>query len=485
MVSTLQATLLAAILTAAAMQSRMAQGAVGQGLLKTAWVPICGLTTELGTIANQVYRDTTTTLSDITTLKRQAIRSRIFSRIKATTKEGTAAILLAEYFDRRAFKAIDNLKSTGMHGAIDATRAASYLKGRIDETMMLLAQSSSSDNNGCLVGTAAEQRKTYSAKKIDGVGCPLEMQALEATPRTTDYLDETGCKQLKSGQETGNTYTPGAGTHKCRLLDGTANKFADTQQLTGDHTPFAGYITVTKGGGNIKLAALSDLKTAAADHIKAWKHAFDAVKKMATSQNMNADNETTELQQRSTLADAVMKLTRPNAQGTDPDLTQTMHSYFGGKEAAKLKVLTDAIDNVQIPKDIAHRTTQMRLGDISSIDELYSILSYYDRQTAQTIQDLRTQLDAANKKKDPKSAEEKEKECNAAGNSEDKCKELKEKGCTFNEQAKKCELKKDVKEKLEKENQETGGKDGKTTNTTASNSFVIHKAPLLLAFLLF
>nr|APD73201.1 variant surface glycoprotein 1125.418 [Trypanosoma brucei] len=37
--------------------------------------------------------------------------------------------------------------------------------------------------------------------------------------------------------------------------------------------------------------------------------------------------------------------------------------------------------------------------------------------------------------------------------------------------------------KGEGENQETGGKDGKTTNTTGSNSFVINKAPLVLAVL--
>nr|APD73679.1 variant surface glycoprotein 1125.1483 [Trypanosoma brucei] len=322
MVSTLQATLLAAILTAATMQSRLAQGAVGQGLLKTAWVPICGLTAELGTIVNQVYHDTTTILSDFTTLKRQAVRSRIFSRIKATTKEGTAAILLAEYFDRRAFKAIDNLMRTRMHAAIDATRAASYLKGRIDETMMLLAQSSSSTNNGCLVGTTAEQGKTYSAKQIDGVDCPLELKPLTSLKRQTDYIDSTGYKKLLSGTESGSTYTPTAGTHKFHLLGGTQAKLAYTEQFTNSHTPFAGYITVTTGGGNIVLAALNDLKTASTDHIKAWKHAFEAANQVPNSQRMEANNETAPLDERPTIKDAVMKLARQNEQGKDPDLEQ-------------------------------------------------------------------------------------------------------------------------------------------------------------------
>ncbi|SCU72057.1 Trypanosome variant surface glycoprotein (A-type), putative [Trypanosoma equiperdum] len=322
---------------------------------------------------------------------------------------------------------------TRMHAVIDATRAASYLKGRIDETMMLLAQSSSSTNNGCLVSTTAEQGKTYSAKQIDGVDCPLELKPLTSLKRQTDYIDSTGYKKLLSETESGNTYTAASGSHKCHLLDGGASKLAATQQFTNSHTPFAGYITVTTGGGNIALAALKDLKTASTDHIKAWKHAFEAANQVPNSQTMEANNETADLDERPTLKDAVMKLARQNAQGKDPDLEQTLTSYLGGKEAAKVTVLTEAIDNVQIPKDVAQRQSQIHLGDISDIDELYSILTYYGMQTARTIQDLRTQLDTANKKKDPKSAEEREKVCNEAKDDKEACKKLEGKGCTYNE----------------------------------------------------
>nr|APD75008.1 variant surface glycoprotein 1125.4797 [Trypanosoma brucei] len=75
--------------------------------------------------------------------------------------------------------------------------------------------------------------------------------------------------------------------------------------------------------------------------------------------------------------------------------------------------------------------------------------------------------------------------CTAAKDNQKACENLKEKGCVFNTETKSCELKKDVKAELEKANQETGGKDGKTnTNTTGSKSFVIHKVSLLLAVLL-
>nr|ARB51437.1 variant surface glycoprotein [Trypanosoma brucei] len=79
-----------------------------------------------------------------------------------------------------------------------------------------------------------------------------------------------------------------------------------------------------------------------------------------------------------------------------------------------------------------------------------------------------------------KQEEEAEKECNKKEKDTD-CTAP----CTWDGEAKppkkKCTLSEDAKKQVEKANQETKGKDGKT-NTTGSNSFVIKKAPLLLAF---
>nr|AGH60198.1 variant surface glycoprotein 1264 [Trypanosoma brucei] len=52
-------------------------------------------------------------------------------------------------------------------------------------------------------------------------------------------------------------------------------------------------------------------------------------------------------------------------------------------------------------------------------------------------------------------------DCEKAKTDKDECDKLNDQGCVFNEQAKKCELKKEIKEKLEKGNQEKGGKGGK------------------------
>nr|AAK49474.1 variable surface glycoprotein [Trypanosoma evansi] len=82
--------------------------------------------------------------------------------------------------------------------------------------------------------------------------------------------------------------------------------------------------------------------------------------------------------------------------------------------------------------------------------------------------------------------EEAEKDCNKK-EKESECKATPK--CAWNGEAKppkkKCTLSEEAKQAAEAANQETGGKDGKPTNTTGSNSVLINKAPLLLAVLLF
>nr|APD73159.1 variant surface glycoprotein 1125.352 [Trypanosoma brucei] len=80
-----------------------------------------------------------------------------------------------------------------------------------------------------------------------------------------------------------------------------------------------------------------------------------------------------------------------------------------------------------------------------------------------------------------------EKLCNAAKDDQGECDKLKDKGCIFKEDGKdgkKCTLSEEGKQSAQKASENQTGTDGKT-NTTGSNSIVIHKTPFLLAVLLF
>nr|AGQ49930.1 variant surface glycoprotein [Trypanosoma brucei] len=116
------------------------------------------------------------------------------------------------------------------------------------------------------------------------------------------------------------------------------------------------------------------------------------------------------------------------------------------------------------------------------------IISCKDQATAQlkTAEQLAAAIQAAsqgtgNGLKSPSKTTETDATCEKKGTGDackPPCKEVEENG------AKKCKLDKEEAKKLEEKTEQNDSKTV-TTNTTASNSFVINKAPLLLAFLLF
>nr|APD74499.1 variant surface glycoprotein 1125.3140 [Trypanosoma brucei] len=131
------------------------------------------------------------------------------------------------------------------------------------------------------------------------------------------------------------------------------------------------------------------------------------------------------------------------------------------------------IDEMPIQKSIftTEKNGNQNLGSITDINDLLTILEHYwitNRVAdAKTIETTRKAAEAASKKK---SAEEKQKECNAAKDNQDVCDKLKGKGCFFNKDGKNGEkytLSEEAKQKAaEQAAQETKGKDGKHDQQT-------------------
>nr|APD74757.1 variant surface glycoprotein 1125.4230 [Trypanosoma brucei] len=102
---------------------------------------------------------------------------------------------------------------------------------------------------------------------------------------------------------------------------------------------------------------------------------------------------------------------------------------------------------------------QSRLHTITEIKTLNESLTNLLEMVTVTEIRFPILIDDKNSARKAVNAEQRSK---AAGDDQQKCKALKYKDCTFNKESNKCELKKEIKEKLEKGNQETEGKDGKT-----------------------
>nr|APD74795.1 variant surface glycoprotein 1125.4268 [Trypanosoma brucei] len=122
------------------------------------------------------------------------------------------------------------------------------------------------------------------------------------------------------------------------------------------------------------------------------------------------------------------------------------------------------VENIK-DEDVSYRgpkeTTKVKRQALAKQQEAGAAIVYF--------QDKRAVKPQAEKAKESSTA----KKCKA-DTDENICTE--DKDCAYKDG--KCKLKEGV------EAEGTGGKDGKTTNTTGSNSFVIKEAPLLLAFLL-
>nr|AGH61108.1 variant surface glycoprotein 550 [Trypanosoma brucei] len=161
--------------------------------------------------------------------------------------------------------------------------------------------------------------------------------------------------------------------------------------------------------------------------------------------------------------------------------------YYGRGTAANIKYQIAWIDNMLAAAraiDDAEATAKQKEELVDKITKLNSTLASLAKAAMEAPTAASPTTERAPQQPATKTAEDKEKVCNAVGSDEGECDKLKDKGCIFNKQDKKCTLSDKAKETA-KEAETQPGKDDKTTNTTASsNSFVIHKAPLLLAFFL-
>ncbi|SCU70551.1 Trypanosome variant surface glycoprotein (A-type)/Trypanosome variant surface glycoprotein C-terminal domain containing protein, putative [Trypanosoma equiperdum] len=238
-----------------------------------------------------------------------------------------------------------------------------------------------------------------------------------------------------------------------------------------------------------------------------------AVKAKATSKLGFSDSTPNDLAAATTAADLKRSARRQllgkkdSETSEDAQLPSKIKSVFSDNDKY-LAILRKNIDGMPIPKELTDDNQETTLGDIDEVDHLIRLYFHYADANKRKLQNALNELRNVNKKQEPKSAQEKEKECNETGADEDKCKELKEKDCVietmrtaaeaaskktksaeekqkeckaagddqtacdnlkdkdcvFDTEAKKCELKKDVKEKLEKEGQENKGKEEKPTS---------------------
>nr|APD74569.1 variant surface glycoprotein 1125.4034 [Trypanosoma brucei] len=159
-------------------------------------------------------------------------------------------------------------------------------------------------------------------------------------------------------------------------------------------------------------------------------------------------------------------LLNPTDSTKNTQLSSYVKEAYGSDTAAFKKKFASLIDEKKVPIVAEGKTTMKPIKEVTSAAEETQALGHLEKQ--RTEREEEAAKDKSTVATEAEKVSEKGKECKGEAD-KDKCKE--KDGCEFKNGECKAKVTK------------SAATDGKT-NTTASNSFVIHKAPLLFVFLL-
>nr|AAO64257.1 variable surface glycoprotein [Trypanosoma evansi] len=348
-----------------------------------------------------------------------------------------------------------------------AAAAAAYAAGRIDEFISIWRQAhgTSKSTNACIKPTTLEN---YANGFDAACTAPDYAQSIKTT-RDELTKAKTAAPPANAGLIGGNT--------DCGLSKSTLASYIGTPGTTTTVKWADGLLTLTKGSD----MASADWKTDTAPN-----PTLINAKKALTELDTNIiQNQVHALTTIDTLETAIPEgepegewldaVTAIGDEQLTPAQAKTKIDNFFGKKRN---------DNISRPftlmiRNLHFKTTKKSEATFKSFFELDD--TDVAALTAARLKDLNTKPSCPHKDSNNNNEDKNNQTCNKITNPEE-CKP--DVGCKYNSTSQACE--KDPKPAVSKTNQETGGADGKTnTNTTGSNSFVIHKAPLWLAFLLF
>nr|AGH61214.1 variant surface glycoprotein 658 [Trypanosoma brucei] len=384
-----------------------------------------------------------------------------------TENEGTSdikTVLLIQYLEKSS-KDLLSASADATTSGIHAAAVCANLAGRVEEFVHLFYQMHNNAANSCIHKGGGRQHTDLACMATDTALKELTTQATDAPKPDVGGL-------YKAIAASGAALT-GGGIDTCKIMDGQAgsNTYLDNH---GGPKPLKfghGMLTVTTDNSDITGA---NWEPNGKDDISkgAYKACGQALTDLATTETA----ETTKA-----LAQAATKLLEDG----EPQMQKieiAKNAIHAGLPAEKVEYSTDELKTL-------HAALKAYRKD--SIKQHKSMVLAHHQHIQATMKLNRTACDLGLKNPKPceasdtttDSQKKAEKECKTANDDKEACDKLEAQGCAFNEQDKKCELKKEVKEKVKKGSQETVN--SKTTNTTGSNSFVINKTPLLLAVLLF
>nr|AAS66653.1 variable surface glycoprotein [Trypanosoma evansi] len=448
-------------------------------LKPSGWQPLCDVAAALFTKASEAQSNAASARNLARQLLQKQLRTLILLQSQKIPSDDARFQTVAAYLRRKAAAAAAPLLSETPPPVETVLKATQFALGHLREFVVIATGTVHTGSKGCISNhnsDGSDEIKTLATLSDKYNACKALEQQQPTDYKPDNVLTSTGLKQFaasKAGQITSEN------EKGCKLLttennggyvDGTTN--TDTVPMAGGLLSIGNRVAEYNTHGNLKTDE-------ATTNNKIMKAAWQQIQNTGTKAEDDTDADISTLKSDQAFQEAFKEIYNI-ATGVDGQLLENqITTNFPPTGTAFTQQIWDKIKNVDLPYELAGQEKGTKIGTIEDIEVLTKILNNF------TGEKLKSEKEAAKRQSESKCNTEatqqtKTVECSTLDKPE--CKP--EVGCKYNETSKACE--KDPKPAVSKTNQETGGADGKTnTNTTGSNSFVIHKAPLWLAFLLF
>nr|APD74862.1 variant surface glycoprotein 1125.4342 [Trypanosoma brucei] len=417
-----------------------------------------------------------------------ALLATVASDVEQSINISTVFRAIALTAEKCALDAVEELNLLAQK-ATKATANAAKASGHISELLEMLRQGSYNSvarTKWCLGSTNAPT----TAKAITELSCPAEyIEAIQPTAKLDEtIISDTGY----AGLSPGSAKLSGTGATSCGLLISAANG-ATNLWMTSNQAPIntiAGFMTLTaKDAAGSEDYTVSSIKAGAiagafANPTTTPQKIYNDIKQLEehTVSGCGADVETVlkhavSANSAATLLEDVLKTQEPYktpksaaqaAKGMIKQAADSSDSDQANKIVRKIKIQT--AERIQQGK-----TMDKKLSDTSTAADNMRTLLLNHLKRREKIGKLASDLETADDVAAKAPHVSKPDDCKAknVGACKDGFKEITENG------EKKCVMDPDY-----KPIQEAGANQDDKTNTTGSNSFVVNKAPFLLAFLI-
>nr|APD74226.1 variant surface glycoprotein 1125.2796 [Trypanosoma brucei] len=253
-----------------------------------------------------------------------------------------------------------------------------------------------------------------NGSKLGDTACELSPPQLQGSKATQAAPALKTINSLLTGTGTDDTHQPAvSGSQKCKLLSAhSTNGFGNTDQPASPISVAGGYIEIPVTQAGVTLKSPAELKRQGQPKTKPWHEATTKAEKMETASSAGVANETGVLSGRATLR-AVIAAMLPKAERADEQkITDKIKAIFDGLDSKQLQQAEEAVDNDKIPKDMTDDEADRRLGDLSDLTQLVTILSRYEAKMTHDLAKLKDKLNTESKQQGSKpEIEDKQKEC--------------------------------------------------------------------------